>query len=100
MLQEEYEAARNELLNEVARGISIQELRARLAKENDGSNVKEQSVPISKGIPDDLVQVQAYIRWEKAGKPNYSEKQQLVNFKSPLSDLFGTFFPCEVLGSQ
>ncbi|XP_024023864.1 alpha-glucan water dikinase, chloroplastic isoform X2 [Morus notabilis] len=85
--KEEYEAARNELLNEVARGISIQELRARLTKENDGGDVKEPSVPVSKGIPDDLVQVQAYIRWEKAGKPNYSEKQQLREFEEARKEL-------------
>lgn len=84
----EYEAARTELLEEVARGTSIQELRARLTKKNDGGDTKEPSLPVSKGIPNDLVQIQAYIRWEKAGKPNYSEEQQLVNFTSPLSGLF------------
>ncbi|KAI8527034.1 hypothetical protein RHMOL_Rhmol12G0045200 [Rhododendron molle] len=40
--KEEYEAARFELLEEVARGISIQDLRARLTKKNGASEVKEQ----------------------------------------------------------
>ncbi|KAG5520839.1 hypothetical protein RHGRI_033418 [Rhododendron griersonianum] len=42
ILGEEYEAARFELLEEVARGISIQDLRARLTKKNGTSEVKEQ----------------------------------------------------------
>ena len=79
-------------MEEIARGASIQELRARLTTKNDAgdtkepshSDTKEPSHIDSKRIPDDLVQVQAYIRWEKAGKPNYSPDQQLVNSKSPL----------------
>ncbi|KAH7515688.1 hypothetical protein FEM48_Zijuj10G0053100 [Ziziphus jujuba var. spinosa] len=78
LVQEEYEAARTELLEEVARGTSIQELRARLTKKSDTNDRKEPSHLDSKRIPDDLVQIQAYIRWEKAGKPNYSPDQQLV----------------------
>ena len=39
----EYEAARTELLEEVARGASIQELQARLNKKNDSGNSHEQS---------------------------------------------------------
>jgi len=31
-------------------------------------------------IPEDLVQMQAYIRWEKAGKPNYSMDEQHVKY--------------------
>ncbi|PON44874.1 Pyruvate, phosphate dikinase [Parasponia andersonii] len=85
--KEEYEAARTELLDEVARGTSIQELRARLTKKSDVSDVKEPSLPESKGIPDDLVQVQAYIRWEKAGKPNYSQEEQLREFDEARKDL-------------
>lgn len=92
----EYEAARSELLEEIARGASVQELQARLTKKNDVSytkesshhDAKEPSHLDSKRIPDDLVQIQAYIRWEKAGKPNYSSDQQLVNSMSPL----GLFF--------
>ena len=72
----------------MARGTSIQELRARLTKKNDVGEIKEQSLPDSKGIPNDLVQIQAYVRWEKAGKPNYTQDQQLVNSKSPLSSFF------------
>jgi len=86
-LQAEYEAARAELQEEVARGASIQEIRARLTKGGVESKAHEQtpeqtpSKPGSK-IPDDLVQIQAYIRWEKAGKPNYPPDKQLVILKS------------------
>lgn len=42
----------------------------------------ESDSPASQGdvdeVPEDLVQVQAYIRWEKAGKPNYPPEKQLV----------------------
>ncbi|GAB4829230.1 hypothetical protein Ancab_018896 [Ancistrocladus abbreviatus] len=84
----EYEAARTELLEEVARGTSIQELRARLLKGSDQSEVEEQCHPDSGGeIPNDLVQVQAYIRWEKAGKPNYSPDQQVREFEEARKEL-------------
>lgn len=78
-----------ELLKEIARGASVQDLRAKLTSKNNVSESKEQLVTGSKeqlasgsksNIPDDLVQIQSYIRWEKAGKPNYSPEQQLVNF--------------------
>lgn len=36
------------------------------------------NVSQTKTIPDELVQIQAFIRWEKAGKPNYSPEEQLV----------------------
>lgn len=77
-VQEEYEAARNELFEEVARGTSVQDLRAKLTKKTKAAEVKEPSVSETKTIPDELVQIQAFIRWEKAGKPNYSQEQQLV----------------------
>lgn len=90
----EYEAARTELLEEVARGASIQELQARLTKKNDAGNIHEPSHSETKKITDDLVQIQSYIRWEKAGKPNYSPEEQLVNSKSPLNILVSfLFFP-------
>lgn len=82
--QEEYEAARMELLEEVARGASVEDLRAKLTGKNGTSESKEQFVSESKSntskssIPDDLVQIQAYIRWERAGKQNYSAEQKLV----------------------
>jgi alpha-glucan,water dikinase len=76
-------------LEEVARGTSVQDIRARLTnKSNEGevkepnnanaAEVKEPSVSKTKTIPDELVQIQAFLRWEKAGKPNYSPEQQLV----------------------
>jgi len=67
-------------LEEVSRGTSVQDLRAKLTKKpsTSAAEVKEPSVSETKTIPDELVQIQAYIRWEKAGKPNYSQEQQLV----------------------
>lgn len=81
--QEEYEAARFELLEEVAKGTSIEDLRAKLTRKSDGHETKGPSIhEINNKIPEELVQIQAYVRWEKAGKPNYSADQQLVNFQS------------------
>ncbi|XP_015957126.1 alpha-glucan water dikinase, chloroplastic [Arachis duranensis] len=92
--KEEYEAARRELQEEVARGTSIQDLRERLTKKTDSTEVKEPSVSETKPsvsetktIPDELVQIQAYIRWEKAGKPNYSPEQQLLEFEEARREL-------------
>ncbi|XAR65092.1 Alpha-glucan, water dikinase [Bertholletia excelsa] len=86
--KEEYEAARLELLEEIARGASIQDLQARLTNKNDTAEGKKQ-LPSEKktGIPDDLVQIQAYIRWEKAGKPSYSPEQQLKEFEEARKEL-------------
>ncbi|KAI3467562.1 hypothetical protein Pfo_024225 [Paulownia fortunei] len=86
--KEEYEAARMELLEEIARGTSIQDLRTKLKSKNDTSESKEKLVAGSKSnIPDDLVQIQAFIRWEKAGKPNYSPEQQLKEFEEARKEL-------------
>ncbi|KAH1198482.1 Alpha-glucan water dikinase, chloroplastic [Glycine max] len=85
--KEEYEAARNELLEEVARGTSVQDLHARLTKKTKAAEVKEPSVSETKTIPDELVQIQAFIRWEKAGKPNYSREQQLMEFEEARKEL-------------
>ena len=74
-LQEEYEAARAELIQEVNRGTTIEKLRERLTKKSPQAGKQSN---LEQKIPDDLVQVQAYIRWEKAGKPNFSQDQQLV----------------------
>lgn len=69
-----------ELLEEIARGTSVDELRTRLTRKEDAGKTKEpSSSEIKNMIPDDLVEIQAYIRWEKAGKPNYSPEQQLVH---------------------
>ncbi|KAL5165688.1 Alpha-glucan water dikinase, chloroplastic [Glycine soja] len=85
--KEEYEAARNELLEEVARGTSVRDLHARLTKKTKAAEVKEPSVSETKTIPDELVQIQAFIRWEKAGKPNYSREQQLMEFEEARKEL-------------
>ncbi|CAH9102815.1 unnamed protein product [Cuscuta europaea] len=86
--KEEYEAARTELLEEISRGASIEEIRARLTKKNDTAEHKETHKPEKKGdLPDDLVQIQAYIRWEKAGKPSYPPEQQLREFEEARLEL-------------
>lgn len=86
--KEEYEAARMELLEEVARGTSLDDLRAKLMKKNDVSETKEHPVHQAKNkIPDELVQIQAYIRWERARKPNYSREQQLREFEEARKEL-------------
>lgn len=85
--KEEYEAAREELLEEVARGVSVQDLRARLTNKTSSTEAKEPSVSQITTIPDELVQIQAYIRWEKAGKPNYSPDQQLREFDEAKKEL-------------
>lgn len=60
----------------------MEKLRAKLTKapeapESDKSESPASQIIIDK-VPEDLVQVQAYIRWEKAGKPNYPPEKQLV----------------------
>ncbi|KAK1279421.1 hypothetical protein QJS04_geneDACA002774 [Acorus gramineus] len=86
--KEEYEAARMELLEEIARGTSLEELQTKLTEYTDESNnnAKEVLIPGCK-IPDDLVQIQAYIRWEKAGKPNYPPDKQLMEFEEARKEL-------------
>lgn len=87
IFQEEYEAARTELLEEIGRGTSVEELQSKLTKKPDAGDVKSDTVENLKvGIPDDLVQVQAYIRWERAGKPNFPPDKQLV-----------CVFPCNLI---
>ncbi|KAL0364189.1 UNVERIFIED_CONTAM: Alpha-glucan water dikinase, chloroplastic [Sesamum angustifolium] len=86
--KEEYEAARMELLEEIARGTSIKDLRTKLTSKPDASERMEHRVSETKSkIPDDLVQIQAYVRWEKAGKPNYSREQQLKEFEEARKEL-------------
>ncbi|CAH9107475.1 unnamed protein product [Cuscuta epithymum] len=80
--KDEYEAARTELLEEISRGTSIVDIRARLTKKNDTHKLKEQALGQGKGgIPTELVQTQAFIRQEKAGKPIYSSVEQLKQFE-------------------
>ncbi|XP_011086610.1 alpha-glucan water dikinase, chloroplastic [Sesamum indicum] len=86
--KEEYEAARMELLEEIARGTSIKDLRTKLTSKPDASERIEHRVSETKSnIPDDLVQIQAYVRWERAGKPNYSREQQLKEFEEARKEL-------------
>ncbi|XP_047318795.1 alpha-glucan water dikinase, chloroplastic [Impatiens glandulifera] len=86
--KEEYEAARAELLDEVSKGTSIQDLRTRLTNKNGKSTSQERVRSETKSqIPDDLIQSQAYLRWEKAGKPSYSDDQQLKEFEQARREL-------------
>ncbi|KAJ6721894.1 hypothetical protein OIU85_024934 [Salix viminalis] len=86
--KEEYEAARFELLEKVARGTSIEDLRATMTNKNDTREIKEPSVSQKENnLPDDLVQKQAYVRWEKAGKPNFSPEQQQREFEKAREEL-------------
>nr|TKW21402.1 hypothetical protein SEVIR_4G161000v2 [Setaria viridis]TKW21403.1 hypothetical protein SEVIR_4G161000v2 [Setaria viridis] len=89
--KEEYEAARAELIEELNRGVSLEKLRAKLTKAPDAPESDESDSPASQitvdKIPEDLVQVQAYIRWEKAGKPNYPPEKQLVEFEEARKEL-------------
>ncbi|KAL5200732.1 hypothetical protein ABZP36_021935 [Zizania latifolia] len=86
---EEYEAARNELIEELNRGVSLEKLRAKLTKTPEAN---ESDTPASKSttttkVPEELVQIQSYIRWEKAGKPNYPPEKQLVEFEEARKEL-------------
>ncbi|XP_012467413.1 alpha-glucan water dikinase, chloroplastic [Gossypium raimondii] len=85
--KEEYEAARAELLEEISRGASVDDIRSKITKKS-GQEYKETAINEENNkIPDDLVQIQAYIRWEKAGKPNYSPEQQLREFEEARKEL-------------
>ncbi|RLN13330.1 alpha-glucan water dikinase, chloroplastic isoform X2 [Panicum miliaceum] len=89
--KEEYEAARAELIEELNRGVSLEKLRAKLTKAPEAPELVESDSPASQitvdKIPEELVQVQAYIRWEKAGKPNYPPAKQLVEFEEARKEL-------------
>lgn len=89
--KEEYEAARAELIDELNSGVSLQKLRAKLTKAPEVPESGEGDSSVSQTaiakIPEDLVQVQAYIRWEKAGKPNYPVEKQLVEFEEARKEL-------------
>ncbi|VFQ89956.1 unnamed protein product [Cuscuta campestris] len=86
--KDEYEAARTELLEEILKGTSIVDIRARLTKKNHAVNLKEQtSDKVKDIIPTELLQTQAYIQWEKAGKPIYSAEEQLKQFEEASREL-------------
>ncbi|XVE74996.1 hypothetical protein DITRI_Ditri12bG0062300 [Diplodiscus trichospermus] len=85
--KEEYEAARAELLEEIARGASVDDIRTKLTIKG-GQEYKETIIHETKNkTPDDLVQIQSYIRWEKAGKLHYSPEQQLREFEEARKEL-------------
>ncbi|CAA6665517.1 unnamed protein product [Spirodela intermedia] len=82
--KEEYEAARAELIQEIARGATVEKLREKLTKNTEEAG---ENIVLEQKIPNELVQVQAYIRWEKAGKPNYSKEKQLMEFEEARTEL-------------
>lgn len=102
-MQVEYEKARRELQEAVAGGKSIAELERQLLgggsqEETNGKPKSSNGVATTNGkatsngvaappkvddlasidIPEDLCAIQAYIRWERNGKQNYSAEKQLV----------------------
>ncbi|OAY62835.1 Alpha-glucan water dikinase, chloroplastic [Ananas comosus] len=57
ILQEEYEAARADLLEEVKRGVSVEELRAKMTKKPKAEESKtKESATVRPEVPNDLVQ--------------------------------------------
>eukprot|EP00850_Spirogloea_muscicola_P002179 SM000008S22268 [mRNA] locus=s8:686800:696461:- [translate_table: standard] len=86
----EYEEARSSLRKEVQAGTSVEDLRRRLQEgESNGSAKSEIAVaePPAPDIPDELVAIQSYIRWERDGKQNYSPEQEQRNFAEARKDL-------------
>ncbi|GBG63702.1 hypothetical protein CBR_g39013 [Chara braunii] len=91
--QREYEIARSELENEVRMGMTIEQLARKLlgpgadtGRSTKGSarTYEERSVA---QVPEDLVQIQAFLRWERAGKPNYSLEKQQSEYQEARRDL-------------
>lgn len=65
----------------------MEELRAKMTKKPKAEESKtKESATVRPEVPNDLVQVQAYIRWEKAGKPNYPPEKQTVMLYAPNVD--------------
>ncbi|XP_043699404.1 alpha-glucan water dikinase, chloroplastic-like isoform X2 [Telopea speciosissima] len=86
----EYEVSPIGQLEEIASAVPIGEVeqQAKLTKSDDNSKAEEFYVLENMSmIPDDLVQVQAYIRWKRVGRPNYSPDQQLKEFEEARKEL-------------
>lgn len=67
---------------------------------NNGQNFHinlpmERNVEHSVSVPEDLVQIQAYLRWERNGKQNYSPEKEKVRrctkYKQIVKDIFFVF---------
>ena len=80
-MQEEYEKGRLELQMEVASGdVCVEELRQRLlGGGGSGSRGDEEE----HSVPEDLLSIQSYKRWERNGKQNYSPEQQEASEMPP-----------------
>lgn len=82
--QAEYRAAREELEAQVRSGASLEELTQRLkggavtngAASGNGAGSTQGAGSLA--VPEDLVGIQAYLRWERGGKKNYSPEEQQV----------------------
>lgn len=80
-LQAEYQEARKDLEQEVQNGKTIEELYRSLKGGHDSNEKPSQNGGSSSAIqiPEELVGVQAYLRWERNGKKNYSPEEQQVS---------------------
>ncbi|CAI5512548.1 unnamed protein product [Closterium sp. Naga37s-1] len=95
--KEEYELGRLDLQKEVAAGGTIQALEERLLgggsifRRSDDKPQQQAPPPPPpqqqqqqqqqlEPIPNDLIAIQAYVRWERAGKPHYDEQKQGQEF--------------------
>ncbi|KAG6422613.1 hypothetical protein SASPL_119192 [Salvia splendens] len=96
--KEEYEAARMELLEEVARGASVQDLREKLTSKNAASESKEQFVSESKNnIPDkekdnNRKNIQSKVPKKQAQKTNFSN-EKVQRKKRDIMSLLTKFTP-------
>ncbi|CAI5536508.1 unnamed protein product [Closterium sp. Naga37s-1] len=112
--KEEYELGRLDLQKEVAAGATMQALEERLLgggslfRRSDDQpsppppqQQKQQAPPPPpqqqqqqqqqqlEPIPNDLIAIQAYVRWERAGKPHYDEQKQGQEFIEAKRELEG-----------
>ena len=83
--QEEYEKGRTELQMMVASGAAtVEQLRQQLLGGGGGGGGVERedsrpAEPDAPAVPEDLLAIQSFIRWERNGKQNYSPEQQEVS---------------------
>lgn len=92
--KEEYEKGRLELQTMVASGqITIEGLRQKLLGGGEPSKTEEPeyenstAAPDGPDVPEDLMAIQSYIRWERNGKQNYSPEQQAHEYSETRKEL-------------
>ncbi|GAQ91752.1 alpha-glucan water dikinase [Klebsormidium nitens] len=89
----EYRAAREELEAQVRSGATLEELRQRLkggpatngAASGNGAGASQGAGGVA--VPEDLVGIQAYLRWERGGKKNYSPEEQQREYEAARAEL-------------